>query len=99
MSDASARVKRVLVIDDDSALLVLMQRVMAMRLPEVVMVGARSLADARQVIAADGLPDLVLADIHLPNGDGRHLREELAGIPFVVTSGDAREVTDLPKPF
>ena len=56
---------------------------------------AHSLAEARQVTH----PDLVIADVRLPNGDGRHLRDDYPGVPFLTTSGAEDTLPDLPKPF
>jgi DNA-binding response OmpR family regulator len=92
-----APAKRVLVIDDDALLARLLPRTLE-PLPVMVTV-AGSLAEARLAIAKWGKPDLVIADLHLPNGDGRHLREDLAGVPFITISGFADEEPDLAKPF
>ena len=89
--------KRVLIIDDDLILGRLAQRVLARPDLEVATVG--SLAEARKAVSRDGRPDVVVADIHLPNGDGRHLREELADVPFIIISGFSDEAPDLAKPF
>ena len=89
--------KRVLIIDDDSLLARLMVRVLDY--PELHVVSVGSLAEARTQIARAGLPDVIVADIHLPNGDGRHLREEFAAVPFVIISGFPQEEPDLAKPF
>lgn len=57
---------------------------------------AQSLASARVVL---GPVNLVLADIRLPNGDGRHLKAHYPNVPFISMSGYAGEAADLPKPF
>jgi len=97
LSAAAGPIKRILIIDDDALLARLMPRTLE-SLPVLVHL-AGSLAEARAVIAKHGKPDMVIADVHLPNGDGRHLREELAGIPFITISGFADEEPDLAKPF
>lgn len=89
--------KRILVVDDDLGLVRLWK--LGLQSAGWQVETATSLAEAREVIATKGKPHAVVADIHLPNGDGRHLREDLAGVPFVIISGYADEVPDLAKPF
>ena len=89
--------KHVLIVDDDALLARLIPRTLEPLALTVTVAG--SLAEARAVVAKWGKPDVVIADIHLPNGDGRHLREELADVPFIVISGFANEEPDLAKPF
>lgn len=64
---------------------------------------AGSLAEARTHVGPFGL---IIADVHLPNGDGRHLREDWPGVPMLVISGatvdDPPGLEQLPflsKPF
>lgn len=86
--------KRLLLVDDDPALVGLMGIALARDGWEVV--EATSLARAKE---APGPFACVVADISLPNGDGRHLREHFAGTPFLIISGFPNEHPDLAKPF
>lgn len=94
---------RVLVVDDDRNLLRMI--VKALEQPGWGIVPALNLSEAR---AAGGPWDAIVADIGLPNGDGRDLRREYHGVPFLLISGapiDEPEevkrgtVPFLPKPF
>ena len=85
---------RVLIVDDEPYLAHLMQVVLAEE-GYVVQV-AHSLREAK---TAEGPFDLVVADVRLPNGDGRHLRECYPDTPFLTMSGYPDELPDLPKPF
>lgn len=57
---------------------------------------ATSLLEAKQL---DGPFDVIVADVRLPNGDGRHLKDLHPETPFVVVSGFPGEEPDLAKPF
>lgn len=85
---------RVLVVDDYEPVLNLTIRLLKTRGWDPV--GVKSLREAK---AAIGPWNLVIADVRLPNGDGRHLREIMAGVPFLSISGFPHEVPDLVKPF
>lgn len=85
---------KVLIVDDEQYLARMMREILE-RDGYTVSV-AHSLADAQ---AAGGPFDLVIADVRLPNGDGRHLRDQYAGTPFLTMSGYPGELPDLPKPF
>jgi DNA-binding response OmpR family regulator len=94
---------RVLVVDDDRGLVNVIARALAQ--PGWEIVPALSLADARN---AGGSWDAIVADVKLPNGDGRDLRQEYAGVPFLLISGAPVDEPDevrqgtipfLPKPF
>lgn len=86
--------RRLLLVDDDPALVGLMGIALTREGWEVV--EATSL---RQAQSAEGPFACVIADVRLPNGDGRHLRETFPDVPFLVISGDPRERPDLAKPF
>jgi DNA-binding response OmpR family regulator len=92
---------RILIVDDDPGL----ARVMAISLSRAgfEIVTAGSLEDARRQV---GPFAVIVADVRLPNGDGRHLREDWPGVPMLVISGapvddpPAQELgTFLAKPF
>ncbi len=94
---------RVLVVDDDHQLVRLIAE--SLRQPGWEVVPAVSLAEARN---AGGAWDAIIADVRLPNGDGRDLRREWATVPFLLISGapvdEPSEVKQgavpfLPKPF
>jgi len=84
----------ILIVDDEPIITVLAQRVLSKKGWHVLT--ANSLEQARQVT---GPLDVIVADIRLPNGDGRHLRDLYPGVPFIVISGDASQQPDLYKPF
>lgn len=85
---------KVLIVDDEPYLARLMGEVLQRE--GYVVELAHSLHDARTAV---GPFDLVIADVRLPNGDGRHLRECYPTTPFLTMSGDHGELPDLPKPF
>jgi DNA-binding response OmpR family regulator len=88
----------VLLVDDEPLVTDAIQKVL--RRDGWVVVVAHSLAEAQ---AAPGVFDVVVADVRLPNGDGRHLRELHEGVPFIVISGfhevGAGQADFLAKPF
>lgn len=85
---------KILIVDDDPVIGNMMRRVLEADGYQVA--HALTLAEARQ---APGPFNAVLADIRLPNGDGRHLQEWYPGVPFISMSGYHGELPDLPKPF
>lgn len=92
---------KALVVDDEVSLLPLFAKALE-RIGLTVSV-AHTLWEAEQHA---GPFDVVVADIRLPNGDGRHLRDKYPGVPFIVISGfdaDSAAAIDepyfLPKPF
>lgn len=92
--------RTVLIVDDEPGLARLMGEMLQDEGFGVVT--ATSLAEARR---HPGPFDAVVADIRLPNGDGRHLREDFPATPFVVITGWAEQAAAeaepffLPKPF
>lgn len=84
----------ILVVDDDPALARLIRVVLEQ--DGYVVAEAHSLKEAD---AARGPFGLVLADVRLPNGDGRHLQGLFPNVPFITMSGHDDEMPDLPKPF
>jgi len=84
----------ILIVDDEPIITVLAKRVLSKKGWQVFT--ANSLEQARQVT---GPLDVIVADIRLPNGDGRHLRDLYPGVPFIVISGDQSQKPDLYKPF
>lgn len=86
--------KRLLLVDDDPALVGLLGIALTRDGWEVQ--EAHSLAQAAQ---AQGPFAAVVADVRLPNGDGRHLRDLYPETPFLVISGFPDEDPDLTKPF
>lgn len=83
---------RVLVVGDDDRVAGLLREAVAPRPRFVALASVRTAADARDALAARA-PDLVLADAHLPDGDGVEL-VRAAGIDAFVLSAaaDARTV-------
>lgn len=86
--------RRLLVVDDDRAIVGMLGIALAREGWEVI--EATSFVQAQ---TAAGPFALVLADVQLPNGDGRHLREAYPATPFVVMSGHPEHQPDLAKPF
>lgn len=86
--------RRVLIVDDDPELVKLM--VLALERDGWEAVGATSLSEA---VKAGGPWSVVVADIRLPNGDGRHMRELHPQTPMLIISGAPQEGPDLVKPF
>lgn len=86
--------RRLLLVDDDPALVGLMGIALSREGWEVV-----ETSTLAQAAAAPGPFACVIADVRLPNGDGRHLRDRFATTPFLVISGDPSEQPDLAKPF
>jgi DNA-binding response OmpR family regulator len=56
---------------------------------------AMSLAEARAYLASQPPPDVILLDVHLPDGDGLELCREVKatrpGVPVVVLTATARD--------
>lgn len=86
--------RRLLLVDDDPSLVRLMA--MALEREGWDVAAATSLAEAK---AFSGPFAVVIADVRLPNGDGRHLRELYPTVPFLTVSGAPQERPDLVKPF
>lgn len=87
---------RVLVVDGSRVVRQLIERVLKAELPNSVVVGCGSGAEARALLG-EGVIDLVTTALRLPDMDGlelaRHVREDStqAYIPIVVVSGDVQE--------
>ena len=74
----SARAPLILVVEDNPANLLLVRSVL--RLAEMTVVEAVTAAAARQLVR-ETMPDLVLMDVRLPDGDGLQLTRELKASP------------------
>ncbi|MEO5625199.1 MAG: response regulator [Dokdonella sp.] len=87
---------RVLVVDGSRVVRQLIERVLKTELPNAVVVGCGTGAEARAHLDA-GVVDLITTALRLPDMDGlefaRHVRESSAQayIPIVVVSGDVQE--------
>lgn len=85
--------RRVLYVEDDAMNVELVERILATR-PSVTLQVERSVAEGLAAVRADP-PDVVLLDLHLPDGTGLDvvaaLRAEprTAGVPVVVVTADA----------
>ncbi|WP_426683553.1 response regulator [Xanthomonas translucens pv. undulosa] len=92
ISDAS----RVMVVDGSKLVRKLIADVLHRELPDVVVVGCASIAEARAALEA-GPVNLVTTSLALPDGDGLALARsvrEAAGqsyVPVIVVSGDAQQ--------
>ncbi|MCC6876849.1 MAG: response regulator transcription factor [Sandaracinaceae bacterium] len=76
---------RILIVDDDDA----MTRAVAGLLHPTPTISAGSLAAARAVMRASQCVVGAVLDLGLPDGDGRELFVDLAGIPCLVLTGRA----------
>ena len=77
-----ARVPRVLVVDDHQLNLKLLERVL--ELDGFAVVGVQTLAAAERAVA-EQLPDLIVLDLQLPDGDGLALARALKARPETAT--------------
>lgn len=99
---------RVLVIDDDFRVAGIHADVVRGTAGFTVLDSVRTIAEARDVIARDA-PDLLLADVYLPDGDGIELVRAAGVDAFVLSAADepatvrralhAGTLTYLVKPF
>jgi DNA-binding NtrC family response regulator len=80
--------KRILIVDDDGNLCQQLGKIVEYFGYDSVL--AASNAEARQQIR-NGLPDLVIADLHLPDGTGLDLLHELRAsdprVPVIILTG------------
>lgn len=76
---------RVLVVDDDFRVAGLHREAVAGRAGFVALEPARTVGEARAAIAAHA-PDLVLADVYLPDGDGIDLVRSIDADAFVLSA-------------
>ncbi len=82
-------VVRILLVEDDQGHVGLIRRAFKKRGGEMALTTAETLAEARTVLA-ESLPDLVLTDVRLPDGDGLDLlppQTESAPFPVIVMTG------------
>ncbi len=112
-TSCKARVRpRVLVVDDEPGLIELVSDIVE-RSADCRLFSARDLAEAEKIIASEKI-DLLLADLHLPDGDGMsllpRLRENHPSAAAVIITGNpsvngaisamrAGVLDFLPKPF
>ena len=95
MPNSAAALRRILVVDDDGAILDLLR--LLLESEGYAVTTAASFQQARAAIAA-GPPDLVLSDVRLPDAAPFALLDELAAdpataaLPVLVCSGAAREI-------
>jgi DNA-binding response OmpR family regulator len=85
---------RILVVDDDPGLAFLMSA--ALKRDGYDATGVTTLQEAK---TASGPWDAIVADVHLPNGDGRELQMLYPEVPMVIISGLPSERPTLVKPF
>ncbi|PVE76833.1 response regulator [Microbacterium testaceum] len=76
---------RVLVVDDDFRVAGLHRDAVAARAGFVALEPARTIGEARAAVAAHA-PDLVLADVYLPDGDGIEFVRSLDADAFVLSA-------------
>jgi PAS domain S-box-containing protein len=84
---------RILVVEDDPAHVALIKRAFRPFASEYALTVAATLAQARQLVT-ESLPDLVLADLFLPDGLGTellHEHEDDARFPVVIMTAQGRE--------
>lgn len=91
----SSDAPRVLVVDGSRVVRQLIERVLRAELPNCVVIGCGSGAEARTALA-EGVIDLVTTALRLPDMDGLELARQVrdgsqAYIPIIVVSGDVQE--------
>lgn len=86
--------KRVLVVDDNPIVRGLVLKLLERDGWKPIGVGS-----LKEALATQGPWNLVIADVRLPNGDGRELRKHMKDVPFLTVSGFPHEIPDLAKPF
>jgi CheY-like chemotaxis protein len=100
-AEASAGEQRVLVVDDDSAVRMMVAR--ALESSGYAVVSARDGAHALELLECVDDIDLVLTDIRMPRVDGLELGREVAArqwqIPVLYMSADPPDAACLQKPF
>jgi DNA-binding response OmpR family regulator len=77
------RARRLLVVDDEPHIGLLLRLQLEARGYELLL--ARSLFEARGVLADPDLPDAMLLDLHLPDGSGVDLLREIRARPATAT--------------
>jgi DNA-binding NtrC family response regulator len=80
-------VARILIVDDDGAQLETLSALLA----EFVVEQARRVGEARMILARQNVKtgfDVVLLDIHLPDGRGTDLLPYIGGAAVILVSGD-----------
>lgn len=84
---------RLLLVEDMPAEAKIIRRMLMTCGHEVSVAGC--LKEARTAIATGGF-DAAVVDVHLPNGDGRHLVEEHPNLPIILVSGspESEDVLD-----
>ena len=83
--------RRVLLVDDEAAIVRLLKP--ALEANDYEMVSAGTIAEAIKRVAADS-PDIVLLDLGLPDGDGKDVirrAREWSDVPIIVLSARERE--------
>ena len=79
----SDRMKKMIIVDDEPDLLILLQKVLEKKCNcrvDIARSGAEALA-----LAAEELPDVVLTDVKMPHMDGFQLLEELKKLDETIT--------------
>lgn len=88
---------KVLYLEDDSRDADLVRRELAKKAPYIKIETAPSLAEARKILKEPALFDLVLADLHLPDGTGldllREIRTREIPVAVVILTGHGDEET------
>lgn len=79
----SPRVRRLLVVDDEPHIGLLLRLQLESRGYELVL--ARTLFEARGILADADRPDAMLLDLHLPDGSGVDLLREVRARPATAT--------------
>lgn len=85
--------KVVLIVDDEPDHVELIRRAFRLQAPDTILLEAPTLSDAKRLLAhGEPKPQLVLADLQLPDGEGTALIDAVPEIPVVILTGRGSEV-------
>ena len=84
--------KQVLLVEDNTADVVMMQRTFRERAPEFTITAVETISDARSALDC-GQPDVIVADLMLPDGNGMELiaAANARGCPTIMLTGRGSE--------
>lgn len=87
---------KVLLVDDHPLVLSALRGLVSALGPDVWTEGVEGASQALEVLSRESDFDLVVLDLHLPDGDGfgllGHIRQQWPGLPVMVVSGTDRDI-------